>query len=423
MNMQLSSYTKNLFNNAKRFSVSFLFWLIAGVVIGTVCGGIGAAFSKSVSFVTQLRAENDWLVYLLPVGGILSVAVYKLLKVDNVGTNDVFISVRSEKPLSFLLAPAVFIGSVITHLLGGSAGREGAALQLGGSVSALISRVFRLDDKTRHILTLCGMGAVFSALFGTPLGACVFALEVVSVGTICSAAIFPSLISSVTAYIVTLRLGTEPERFHIGAVPETSFDSLFRVAVVAVITAIVSMLFCNAMHLGVKAAEKYIKNPFIRIFSGGLAVVVLTLIVGTRDYNGGGISVIERVFESGSVRPEAFILKIIFTVITISAGYKGGEIVPSLFIGATLGGALSAVTGLSPAMGAAAGIAAFFCGVTNCPIATFFICMELFGAEGSVFFAVSAAISFVLSGYSSLYHSQHLIYSKLKEEIIDKDAG
>ncbi len=420
--MQLNSYIKNNAEKAKAFGGAFVFWLIAGIAVGLLCGVLGAAFSKSVSFVTQLRAENDWIIYLLPLGGLLSVAIYKLCKAEGLGTNQVFESVRSEKPLSFLLAPAVFIGSVTTHLLGGSAGREGAALQLGGSVSALIARIFKLNDKSRHILTICGMGAVFSAVFGTPIGACVFALEVVSVGQICSAAIFPSIVSSVTAYLVAGGLGIKPERFHIDAVPVMNIDSLWRILVVAVAAAIVSMFFCHSMHIGEKLFKKYLKNPFIRIFIGGAAVVLLTLIAGTRDYNGGGVEVIERIFEQGVVRPEAFLLKILFTVITISAGFKGGEIVPTLFIGATLGGTVGPLVGLNPAFGAATGIAAMFCGVTNCPLATFFICVELFGAEGMIFYAVAAAASFVLSGYTSLYHSQHLIFSKLKEEIIDIEA-
>lgn len=422
MNKQLSSYAERIFNKAKPFAAAFICWLISGIVIGVLCGVVGAAFSKSVSFVTELRAENDWLIYLLPVGGVLSVAMYRICRVSEVGTNQVFESVRTEKPLSFLLAPAIFVGSVITHLLGGSAGREGAALQLGGSISALISKLLKFDSKSRHILTLCGMGAFFSAIFGTPIGACVFVLEVVSVGQICFAAIFPSVVSSVISCLVAGKLGIKPERFNLDFVPELSFDSLWRVAVVAAVTAVVSMLFCHAMNLSEKLAEKYIRNPFVRILAGGAAVVLLTLVVGTRDYNGGGIDVIERIFESGDVRPEAFILKIIFTVITISAGYKGGEIVPSFFIGATLGGTLSTLVGLTPAMGAAVGMSAFFCGVTNCPLATFFICTEMLGSDGMVFCAVAAAISFILSGYSSLYHRQHLVYSKLKEEIIDIDA-
>lgn len=420
--MQIKSYAKKNIASAKTFGKAFIYWLVSGVAVGLICGVIGAAFSKSVSFVTELRAENEWLIYLLPLGGLLSVAIYKLCRVESLGTNQVFESIRSEKPLSFLLAPAIFAGSVITHLLGGSAGREGAALQLGGSASALIAKIFKLDDKSRHILTICGMGAVFSALFGTPIGACVFALEVVSVGQICSAAIFPSIVSSVTAYLVASGLGIKPERFHVDAIPAMNIDSLCRILVVAVAAAAVSMIFCQSMHFGEKLFKKYLKNPFIRIFAGGAAVILLTLIVGTRDYNGGGVNVIERIFEEGTVRPEAFLLKIIFTVITISAGFKGGEIVPTLFIGATLGGTVGPLVGLNPAFGAATGMAAMFCGVTNCPLATFFICIELFGAEGMIFYAVAAAVSFVLSGYTSLYHSQHLIFSKLKEEIIDIDA-
>ena len=415
----MKSYLKKNLINAKAFGKAFIFWLISGIAVGLVCGVVGFAFSKSVSFVTEVRTANEWILYLLPLGGLLSVAIYKLCKVEDVGTNQVLESVRSEKTISFFLAPAVFAGSVITHLLGGSAGREGAALQLGGSVSALISKIFRLDDKTRHILTVCGMGAVFSALFGTPIGACVFALEVVSVGQICSAAIFPSVVSSVVAYLVSTGLGTKPERFHVDFIPEISIDSLWRTVAVAFAAALVSIIFCQSMHLGEKLFKKYIKNPFIRIFVGGVAVVLLTLLVGTSDYNGGGVNVIERIFEHGEVRPEAFLLKIIFTVITISAGFKGGEIVPTLFIGATLGGTVGNLVGLNPAFGAATGIAAMFCGVTNCPLATFFICIELFGAEGMIFYAAAAAISFVLSGYTSLYHSQHMMLSKIKEEIID----
>lgn len=420
--MQISSDVKKNFGNAKEFFKAFLYWLLAGMAVGALCGLLGAAFAKSVSFATQIRTENDWLIYLLPFGGLVSVAIYKLCRVEKAGTNQVFESVRTEKPLSFFLAPAIFISSVITHLCGGSAGREGAALQLGGSVSALISKLLKLDDKSRHILTICGMGALFSAIFGTPLGACVFALEVVSVGQICSAAIFPSLVSSIIAFIVSGRLGIAPERFHVDFVPEMSFDSLWRILVIAIAAAAVSMLFCNAMHLGERLFEKYLKNPFIRIFVGGAAVILLTLFVGTREYNGGGIAVIERIFEEGIVRPEAFLLKIIFTVITVSAGFKGGEIVPTFFIGATLGGTIAPIIGLTPAFGAATGMAAVFCGVTNCPLATFFLCAEMFGAEGMLFYAAAAAVSFVLSGYTSLYHSQHLIFSKLKEEIIDIEA-
>lgn len=421
--MQLQSHIKHTAKNAGAFAVAFFRWLALGVAVGGLCGVTGALFARSVSLVTALRAEHGWLLYLLPVGGLLSVAVYKLCRVIGVGTNDVLESVRTQKPLSFLLAPAVFIGAVLTHLCGGSAGREGAALQLGGSVSALLARVLRLNERARHILTLCGMGALFSAVFGTPLGACVFALEVVSVGQICSAALFPVLIASLTAYGVAGLCGAVPERFVLAAVPAVELNVLWRVAVIAAVAAVVSALFCHLLHFSEKAFETYIKNPFIRIFVGGVAIVLLTVLLGTADYNGGGTEVIGRIFAGGTVRPEAFLLKIVFTAITIGAGFKGGEIVPSLFIGATLGAVLAGLLGLDPAFGAAVGMAALFCGVTNCPFAACFLCAELFGAQGLLFFAFAAVISFVLSGYAGLYTGQRLLFSKLSEERLDTNVG
>lgn len=421
--MRILKYFKNLFISAKAYIIAFGKWLVLGIAIGAICGVVGACFAKSVTYVTQLRGEYPWLLILLPVVGLLSVAVYQLCRVTNVGTNQVFESVRSEKPVSVFLAPAVFIGSVLTHLCGGSAGREGAALQLGGSISSLMGEILHLNEESRHILTLCGMGALFSAIFGTPLGACVFALEVVSVGHFCSAAFFPAITASVTAYKIAALLGVKPERFHIPSVPELELNVLWRVFVIAVIGAVVSAIFCYTMHFSEKLFKKLVENDYLRIFLGGMLIALMTFVLGTTDYNGGGIDVITRIFEEGDVRYEAFIIKIIFTAITISAGFKGGEIIPTLFIGASLGGSLAILLGLSPAFGAAVGMAALFCGVTNCPLATTLLCIEMFGAEGMIFFALSAVISFLLSGYTSLYTGQKIIFSKLREEIIDRSAN
>ena len=403
--------------NFKDYLLLFLRWLILGIILGLVGGLIGVLFSKAIGMVTQLRGEHNWLVFLLPLGGLATVAVYKLCRIDGVGTNHVFESVRGEKSVSFLLAPAVFACSCITHLCGGSAGREGAALQLGGSVASLLAKVFRLDEKTRHVITMCGMGAFFSAIFGTPLGAFVFAIEVVSVGHFCSTAIFPGLISSVIAFLVAHSLGAEAERFPLTAVPQLSLKTIALVLLLAVICALVSALFCYCLHYTSERFDKWFKNDFLKAAIGGALIVVLTMIVGSTDYNGGGVDVILRIFETGDVRYEAFALKIIFTAITVAAGFKGGEIIPTLFIGATLGGALGALIGLSPAFGAAIGIAALFCGVTNCPIATIILCIEMFGAEGSIYFALAAITSFLLSGYVSLYSSQKVVFSKWSEEL------
>ncbi len=413
--------TKPVLLNAKDYCLAFLKWLLLGITVGAICGPVGFGFSWVLSFVTDTRTSNPWLVLLLPLGGIVSVAIYKLCRVSDVGTNRVLESVRSEKQVPPLLFPAIFIGSALTHLFGGSAGREGAALQLGGSVSSMLCKVLRLDEKSRHILTMCGMGAVFSALFGTPLGACVFAIEVVSVGHLRSAAFFPCIIASITAFWISTALGVVPESFPLQSVPDMQFGIMWKVIVIAIVCALVSILFCFALHTSEKLFRKFFKNEFLRIAVGGTIILLLTIAVGSMDYNGGGVNIIHHIFTDGEVHFEAFALKILFTAITVGAGYKGGEIVPTMFIGGTLGGSLAVLLGINPGFGAAIGIAALFCGVTNCPLGTMVICIELFGSDGMIFFALSAIISFLLSGKASLYSKQKFIYSKLNEDVIDSD--
>jgi len=413
---------QELLTNARSYLTAFIGWLIIGTVLGSVCGAVGAGFSQAINFGIGLRQKYDWLLYLLPVGGIISVTIYKLLRVSNVGTNNILESAREKGSVSPLLAPAIFAGTVISHTFGASAGREGAALQIGGSISSLFCRILRLNEQTKHILTMCGMAALFSALFGTPLGAAVFAIEVASVGYFCSAAVFPCLISSISAYFVATSLGTHAERFAISSLPKLDLDSLWKVAVIGVLGAFVSILFCKCLNLFKNISKKHLKNEFLRVIIGGGLLILLPIIIGTRDYNGGGIEIINRIFEKGEVRYEAFLLKILFTSITVAAGYKGGEIVPTMFIGATMGGSMALILDLNPGFGAAVGIAALFCGVTNCPIGTLFLCIEMFGGEGILFFAISAGISFILSGKSSLYSKQRFIFSKLNDNKICSDT-
>lgn len=412
----MSVKSKELLTKSRNYITAFFCWLILGCALGALCGAVGAGFSKCISYGVGLREEHSWFLYLLPAAGLLSVGIFKLCRVSDVGTNRVLESSRGNTTVPFLLAPAVFAGTVLSHTFGASAGREGAALQLGGSISSLISKLLKLSDKSRHILTMCGMAAVFSALFGTPMGAAVFAIEVISVGQICSAAIFPCLVSSISAFYVSTLLGTAPERFMISAVPALSPDSLWKVAVIGIAGALVSILFCKVLHESEHLFKKLFKNEFLRIAVGGALIIGLTLVLGTHDYNGGGIEVINRIFTKGELRYEAFALKIVFTAITVAAGFKGGEIIPTMFIGATLGGSLAMLLGMNPGMGAAVGIAALFCGVTNCPLGTMVLCVELFGSEGMVFFALGGIISFMLSGKASLYTKQRFLFSKLNDE-------
>lgn len=386
---------------AKRLG-GFAVLLLSAAIVGIICGAVGGVFAKSIGFVTALREEYPWLIYILPFGGLASVALYKLAKVENIGTDRVLESVRGESKTPALLVPVVFAASVITHLFGGSAGKEGAALQIGSGVAELVSKISRADSKRRSALTVCGMAAVFSAVFGTPVAACLFAAEVAVLGRLAVVTALPALVSSIAAYLISLQLGVKPERFQLDSMPDFGAVLLLKIIAVAAITAFVSVVFCCVIRGGKKLFKKIFKNAYIRIFAGGCLIVFLTLLLGT-DYNGGGIFVIERIFENGVVRPEAFLLKILFTVITVSAGYKGGEIVPSFFIGATLAAVLSPVFGLPAEFGAAIGMVAFFSGVTNCPVASSVIGIELFGADGILFFALAAFTARAFSGKVSLY--------------------
>ena len=404
--MKFSSAKKEYISETSVWICRWTLLIVSAIAVGAICGAVGGAFAKSIAFVTELRAKNEWLVFLLPFGGLASVALYKLTKTEGIGTDRALESAMGSSKTPVLLMPVIFVASVITHLFGGSAGKEGAALQLGSGASEIVSKLIKADDKVHSALTICGMAALFSAVFGTPVGASIFALEVAVIGSMNALAVFPSVISSITAYFVSTAMGVVPERFIVDAVPDFGIGSLLKTLGIAVVVSLAAGIFCNLIHGGEKLAAKIFRNPFLRIFAGGCAVIILTLIFGT-DYNGGGMFVIERIFVEGTVRPEAFLLKIIFTVITVSAGYKGGEIVPSFFIGSTLGAALAAVFGLPIGFCAAIGMTAFFGCVTNCPIASAVVAVELFGAEGIILFAAAAFISRVIFGKTSLYHKQN----------------
>lgn len=384
---------------------NFALLIMLSIIIGGIGGLCGAAFSKAVEFVTNTRANHNWLLYLLPLGGLLSVAIYKLCRVKNVGTTNVFDSVRDKEKLPPLLAVAVFCGTCISHLFGSSSGREGAALQIGGGVANVFSNLFKLDDDTRHKLIMCGMAALFSAVFGTPLAACFFAIEVI-LSSICLSAATPVLVSSISGYAVARLLHVHPERFNIGVLPQISFSVFWKITLITAAGVLVAFVLCAGLEHGKTLAKKLLKNEYLRIAIGGAVIIGLTLLVGNYEYNGGGIDIIERVFE-GSVRYEAFALKLLFTVICVACGYKGGEIIPTLFIGATLGGTLAIVLGLPIGTGAAVGMAVLFVCATKCPIATVFLCLEMFGFGCALLIVPVVIVSFCLARYKGLYKNVH----------------
>lgn len=395
-------------------------WVIFAILSGLIVGGIGTLFYFGMYLVTLTRTKNPWLIFLLPVSGLVIVGCYRLLHDEkDTGTNLVLSAIHSDEELPLRMAPLIFLSTLITHLFGGSAGREGAALQLGGSIGNGLGKLFRFDDKDKHIMIMCGMSAAFSALFGTPMAAAVFSMEVVSVGVMYYAALVPCVISSLVASMVARYFGVSQELFLIDNIPAFRFLPAVKISVLAVLCAGVSILFCIMLHSSDHLYKRFFKNAYIRIFVGGCLVIALTLLVGDQTYNGAGMNMIEQ-YMQGQVPPEAFILKMLFTPVTLGAGFKGGEIVPSFFTGAAFGCLFGNILGFSPSLCTAVGMTAVFCGVTNCPITALLISFELFGYDAMPYFLLAVAFSYMLSGYYGLYSSQKIIYSKYKTNYINR---
>ena len=294
-------------------------------------------------------------------------------------------------------------------------------MQLGGVLGWHTAHLLRQPEKDTHVVVMTGMSAVFAALFGTPITAAIFAMEVASVGILHFSAIVPCLTSSLVASHLALALGVTPESFPLAVLPHVGTGNVAGAMLVAVFCAVLSMIFCIGLKKGHKYAKKLFPSSYVRIAVAGITISLLTWLLGTNDYNGAGMHIVGHAIQ-GHARPEAFILKIIFTVITMSCGYKGGEIVPAMFIGATAGCVIGELLGLPVGLGAAVGLVSMFCGSLNCPISAIFLGLEIFGADNLHFFAIAAAVSYVLSGNFGLYSEQKIMYSKIHPEFINKYA-
>lgn len=393
-------------------------WLLLAGVCGVVLGLVAGLFGRSITEVTAFRQSHGWMIYLLPVAGLVIVALYRLdpYKSD---TNRVLEGIQSGTYVPLRMSPLIIISTILTHAFGGSAGREGAALQLGGSLGGTIGKWLKLDEYDQKVMIMCGMSAAFSALFGTPLTATIFAMEVVSIGIMEYAALVPCAIASLIAREMADLVGARAEQFPVPASVALDIKSGALIVLLALLCAAVSILFCEVLHRTERLFKSRMKNPWIRVVVGALLVIVLAKVLGTTDYLGAGMNIVGRAIH-GETEPAAFLLKIIFTAITLSCGFKGGEIVPTLFVGATFGCLFGQVTGLSPSLTAACGMAAVFCGVTNSPISSLLLSFELFGFDCMPFFLIAVSISYLESGYFGLYHSQKIMYSKTKLQFINE---
>ena len=399
--------------------VLFLKWMLIAVITGCVVGVISSLFALGLGKVTAIRAAHSWLVFCLPLAGLAIVFLYKRFLGEDGGTNLVLSNIHAREDLPWTMAPLIFVSTLLTHLCGGSAGREGAALQLGGSLGNLLGRFMKMDDQDRRVVVMCGMSAAFAAVFGTPMAAAIFALEVASIGVMYYVGLMPCVFSALIASRFSAGMGIHPEHFNVTMIPDFGPVTAVKTVVLAALCAGVATLLCIVLHRGGQLCKRLIKNPWLRVIAGGCVMMAVFLIRGDQDYLGASVGLIEHAID-GQADWYAFLLKMALTAITIGCGYKGGEIVPTFCVGATFGCVMGGFLGLSPSLCAACGMVALFCGVTNCPIASLLISFELFGYEAMPFFLISVAVSFLLSGTYGLYHEQTIVYSKYKAKLVNQ---
>lgn len=415
MNLIIKFFT-HIFNRIGKL----LRWIGFSLLTGTVLGLVSAAFAFCLRTSIAMRSANPAIILFLPLGGVVIVFLYNILGYSkDGGTNLVLESIQSDKEIPLRMTPLIFISTVVTQAFGGSAGREGAALQIGGSVGNFLGKILHINIEDKKVFIMSGMSAAFSALFGTPIAAAIFSMEVVSVGTMQYSALVPCTISSLVASAVAVRLGAVPERFAVTNIIDFSSETACLTILLGCLCAGISVLFCLLLKVVNKGFNKYIPEKYPKVLLGATIILMLTVLLRTWDYSGTGMTLIEKAIE-GETRPYDFICKMLFTAITLSCGFKGGEIVPSFCIGATFGCLFGHITGMSPSLFASIGMVALFCGVTNCPISSLLIALELFGIEAMPYYLLAISISYMLSGYYGLYHSQRFTISKYQIKNIDE---
>ena len=405
---------------------NLLRWCVFATLTGFFVGGISVAFSALDGRANSLLKEYPAMLYGLPFAGLVIVFLYHFAGVyKSKGTNLVISTIQAKTELPVVMAPLIFISTLITHVFGGSVGREGAALQLGSAAAAGLNKLsfLKLSAEEKRMIIMCGMSAAFSAIFGTPIAAVFFPMEVASIGIIQYSAMFPCFVSSITAGWLAHYYGIRKENLGRVADVGVDFNVVWKVALLAIICGLLSIIFCLLLKWAGIAASKIHRNRYIQIFAGGVIFVCINILLDTKDFLGAGMPVIERAV-NGEVVWYAFLMKMLLTALCIGSGYKGGEIVPSLFIGATFGNLFAHLLGLPASLAVACGMAALFVGVTNCPIASLLIISELFGfKEGNVYFLLAITISYIMSGYFGLYSEQNIIYSKFRTKYINRKAG
>ncbi|WP_437645383.1 chloride channel protein [Sorangium sp. So ce362] len=394
-------------------------WLLLGSLVGVLCGAASALFLWLLERATELRTGHEAIVYTLPVAGLIIGWIYERFGQSiKAGNNLVIDTIHDEGPeIPLRMAPMVLVGTVLTHVFGGSAGREGTAVQMGASITDWVSHRLRVSKPVRRQLLAAGVAGGFGSVFGTPVAGAVFGLEFIVLGRIEYDALVPALVASLIGDMTTRALGIGhthyPAASHLPLTPLLLLKWLAFAAAVAVVTTV----FIELTHFIKKRGERHIPRMPARMFLGGLVVVGLWKLVGTSDYLGLGVPMIVRSFEDPNLPVYAFALKLIFTAVTLGAGFLGGEVTPLFFVGAALGSALARLLGIPVELGAGVGLAAVFAASSNTPLALSIMAMELLGAPVFPHVVIVCVLAYLLAGHRSIYPAQRLLNGKGGERL------
>jgi len=418
--------------------VSYSFqWMALTIPAAAVTGSLVALFLWLLDRVTQIRWQHEWLLFLLPLAGILIHLLYSHYGKDSVKGNNLIIDEIHEPGggIPKRMAPLVLLGTLITHLFGGSAGREGTAVQMGGSISGMFNSWYKPSARGRQVLLTTGIAAGFGAVFGTPAAGAVFAIEVLTIGKIKYDALLPCVVASITGHLVCTAWGIHHTPYHIApgnSIAPLHIDPLLLLKTIpaAIAFGLTGLFFAITAHGLKKQFNRFIRNEYLVPVAGGVIIIALTYLVGTTDYNGLGVSSkqangisIVNAFHINGVNTWSWFWKLLFTTITLSSGFKGGEVTPLFFIGATLGNTLAVIMNAPVDLFAALGFIAVFAGATNTPIACTIMGVELFGSEYILYFAIACCIAYCFSGHSGIYSSQRIGSPKTLNRYFSKEPS